>query len=347
VADYCSPASYNAPSAAALYRNNGNGTFTDVSETAGLRASPATGLGVVPGDFNGDGRPDIFVANDGMLNHLWINRGGGRFDDRALPAGCALDQDGRPKAGMGVHSADVDDDGDLDLLVVNMNGETDSFFRNDRGVFADQAADVGLRTVSRPFTRFGAAMLDFDNDGLLDLYEANGRVGLQAETYSRDPYAEPNLLFRGLLAGRFEELTPRGGTATALIATSRAAAFGDIDNDGGLDILVANRDAAPYLLHNIAPRRGHWIELKVVDDRGRDALGATVTLNVGDRRVRRDVISAYSYLAANDPRVHVGLGGQTRVADVTVRWPDGRIEPFGELPADRIVVLRRGHGSGT
>jgi hypothetical protein len=343
-ADYCSPGSYNAPSAATLYRNNGNGTFTDVAEAAGLRGAVGTGLGVVPGDFDGDGRPDIFVANDGMLNHLWLNRGSGRFEDRALLAGCAIDQDGKPKAGMGVHAVDVDDDSDLDLLVVNMNGETDSFFRNDRGLFSDQAAAVGLRSVSRPFTRFGTAMLDFDNDGLLDLYEANGRVGLQAERYSADPYAEPNLLFRGVLTGRLEEVTPRGGTATALLATSRAAAFGDIDNDGGIDILVANRDAPPYLLHNIAPRRGHWIELKVVDDRGRDALGATVTLSVGARRVRRDVIAAYSYLATNDPRVHVGLGDQTRVADVTVRWPDGRIEPFGELSGDRVVILRRGRG---
>ena len=215
--------------------------------------------------MNNDGRVDIFVANDGTPNHLWMNLGGMRFAESALMSGVAIDQDGAPKAGMGVHAADLDDDGDNELIVMNLDTESDSFFRNEGKFFVDDTVKVGLRVVSRRFTRFGVALLDFNNDGLIDLYEANGRVGLQAETFAKDPYAEPNLLFRGVTGGRFEEVSPRGGTAQPLIATSRAAAFGDLDNDGGIDIVVSNRDAAPYLLRNVAPNRGHWLALRVLE----------------------------------------------------------------------------------
>ena len=345
VPDYCSPGTYDLPSASTLYHNNRDGTFTDVTDRAGLRAAVGNGLGVVAGDVDADGRIDIFVANDRTPNHLWMNRGSGRLEDRALLMGCAIDQDGKPKSGMGVHFADVDDDGDLDLLVVNLDGESDSFYRNEKTFFRDDTAAVGLRTVSRPFTRFGTAFLDFDNDGQLDIYEANGRVGRQSELFSSDPYAEPNLLFRGVAGPRYEEVMPRGGTSALLVASSRAAAFGDIDNDGGIDIVVTNRDAAPYVLHNVVSARGHWITFRVVDDHGRDALGAQVTVSSGGRTIVRDVRAAYSYLASNDPRVHVGLGQTALVQSVTVRWPDNRIEQFGDFPADRIVTLRRGSGT--
>jgi len=342
VSDYCSPASYDLPSAALLFHNDGGGVFTDVSARAGIRSAVGNGLGVVAGDFDGDGRVDLFVANDRTPNHLWLNQGGGRFAESALALGCALDQDGTAKSGMGVDAADLDDDGDLDLLVVNLDGESDSFFRNRGKFFSDDTVSAGLRTPSRPFTRFGMALADFDNDGYLDLYEANGRVGLQAERYADDPYAEPSLLFRGFAGPRFEEVAPRGGTRAALAATSRAAAFGDIDNDGGLDIVVVNRDSRAFVLRNVVPRRGHWIALRVVEEHGRDALGAQVTMTVGARTIRRDVRAAYSYLASNDPRVHVGLGPETAARNVTVRWPDGMTESFGDVPSDRVTVLRRG-----
>jgi hypothetical protein len=345
VPDYCSPRTYDLPTSSVLYHNNRDGTFADVSDRAGLRQAVGNGLGVIAGDFNGDGRVDIFVANDGTPNHLWINQGGGQFHEDGLLAGCAVDDDGRPKAGMGVHAADVDDDGRLDLLVVNLDAESDSFYRNHGEFFSDDTAAVGLRTVSRPFTRFGMALLDFDNDGYLDLYEANGRVGRQSQMFSDDPYAEPNLLFRGAAGPRFDEVRPRGGTRASLVATSRGAAFGDIDNDGGIDIAVVNRDGAPYLLHNVVAGRGHWVMFRVVDAHGRDALGADVTMTVGSRSIRRDVRAAYSYLASNDPRVHVGLGNETRVRGVTVRWADGTQEQFGDFAADKIVVLRRGGGT--
>jgi enediyne biosynthesis protein E4 len=344
VPDYCSPKTYDLPSSATLFHNNSNGTFTDVTDRAGLRAAVGNGLGVVAGDVDGDGRVDVFVANDGMPNQLWLNRGGGRFEDAALTWGCAVDLDGKPKAGMGVHLADLDGDGDLDLIVVNLDGESDSLYRNEKQFFRDDTASAGLRAISRPFTRFGVAMLDFDNDGLLDIYEANGRVGRQSQLYSPDPYAEPNILFRGTAGWRFEEVRPRGGTATTLVGTSRGAAFGDIDNDGGIDIVVSNRDGKPYLLHNVVKGRGHWALLRVVDEHGRDVLGAELTATVGQKAIRRDVRAGYSYLASNDPRVHVGLGKETTLRDVVIRWPNGARERFGDVAADRIVTLRRGTG---
>jgi hypothetical protein len=344
VPDYCSPRNYDAPTTDLLFRNNGDGTFADVSAAAGLKSAAGNGLGVVAADFNGDGRLDLFVANDGTPNHLWMNSGGGRFSEEALLAGVALDQDGRAKAGMGVHAADIDSDTDQDLLVVNLDGESDSFFRNERSYFVDDTAAVGLRTVSRPFTRFGMAFLDFNNDGLLDLFEANGRVGLQSERFADDPYAEPNILLRGVAGGRFEQV-PQAGVRKALVATSRAAAFGDIDNDGAVDILISNRDAPAHLLRNITPGRGHWLLLRVVDEHGRDALGAELTIVIGPRQVRTDVRAAYSYMASNDPRVHVGLGTATRVDQVEVRWPGSRtLESFGPSEADQVVTIRRGTG---
>lgn len=342
--DFCSPKNYDAPTSDLFFVNRGNGTFVDASVSAGFTAARGNGLGVVVDDVDADGRPDLFVANDGTPNHLWLNQGGGRFTESALARGVAIDQDGAPKAGMGVHAADVDGDGDNDLLVMNLDTESDSFFRNDGNFYVDATNMTGLRVVSRRFTRFGMAMLDFDNDGLLDLFEANGRVGLQGESVAADPYAEPNLLFRGKTGATFEEVTPRGGTATPLIATSRAAAFGDLDNDGGVDIVVANRDGAPHLLRNVVPSRGHWTLLSVKTARGSDALGAVVRVTAGGHAWRRDVRTGYSYLAANDPRVHVGVGAATSIESVDVTWPDGSIERFGPFATDRVVTITRGAG---
>jgi enediyne biosynthesis protein E4 len=343
-ADYCSPRKYDAPSLSTLYRNNGNGTFTDASAAAGIHAAAGNGLGVASGDFNGDGRIDIFVANDSTPNHLWLNQGDGRFRDVALVAGCAVDYDGKAKAGMGTHATYATDGGKLDLFVVNLAGESDSFFRNQGEYFVDDTIGVGLRAPSRPFTRFGAALLDFDNDGRLDLYEANGRIAKQADRFGEDPYAEPSLLFRGMQNRRFVEIEPRGGTSSSLVATSRGTAFGDVDNDGGVDIVVVNRDAPAYVLHNVVANRGHWLTFRVTDEHGRDALGATVSVSADGRQVKRDVQAAFSYLASNDPRVHIGLGAATRAVDVTVSWVDGQSESFGAFEADQIRVLHRGAG---
>jgi hypothetical protein len=347
VPDYCSPRNYDAPMSALLFRNNGDSTFTNVTAAAGLMRAVGNGLGLVAADFDGNGHVDLFVANDSTPNHLWMNLGGGRFAERALVSGVALDQDGRAKAGMGVHAADVDRDGDQDLIVVNLDGESDSFYRNESSFFVDDTAAVGLRTVSRRFTRFGMALIDFDNDGLLDMYQANGRVGLQSERFSDDPYAEPNLLVRGTERG-FEAVQPQGGTSPTLTHTSRAAAFGDVDRDGGIDILVSNRDSGPYLLRNVVPQRGHWLSVRVLEEHGRDALGAELTVVFGARKIRADVRAAYSYLASNDPRVHVGLGAATRADDIRVRWPGvSAEESFGPFDADQAITLRKGASRST
>jgi len=341
--DYCSPNSYAAPAPDTLYLNQGAGRFQDVSFEAGLRASFGNGLGIVCLDHDGDGWNDVFVANDGMLNQLWRNRDGTHFEDVGVSSGCAVDQDGRKKAGMGTAAVDFDFDGDEDLLVVNLAGEADSFYRNDGTHFSDRTPLVGLTGISRPFTRFGLGFADFDDDGLVDLYQANGRVTRRPEATER-VFDEPNLVFRGSEQGRFEELLPRGGTARELSATSRAAAFGDLDGDGGLDVVVVNRDAPAYLLMNRVAGRGHWIGFRLRERGGRDALGASLWADVGARRVLRVVRSAYSYCAASDPRVHLGLGAEAGVRAVLVRWADGEEERFGDFEAGRVFELTRGRG---
>ena len=345
--DYCSPNSYQAPLPDTLYRNEGGGRFTDVSASAGILAHPGNGLGVAVGDFDGDFDLDVFVANDQVENHLWDNNGDGTFTEIGMRVGTAVDQQGAPKAGMGTLTEDFDGDDDLDLLVVNLRAQSDSFFRNEGAVFFDDTAAIGLGNASRPFTRFGVGFLDFDNDGWRDLYEASGRVTLVAERTSRsdDPFAEPNLLLAGGPDARFHLVAPEGGVETPLVHTSRAAAFGDLDNDGGIDIVVVNRDERAYVLRNVVPARGHWIRLRVLDEHNRAALGAELRVDCGERTLRRDVKSNYSYCAANDPRVHVGLGAITKVAQVRVRWRNGHEEAFGPFDVDREFTLRLGGGT--
>ncbi len=355
--DYCGPKAYDNPAPSTFLVNRGDGTFEERSTAAGLRGAFGNGLGVGVLDFDSDGWLDVFVANDGMRNNLWVNRRDGTFADQALTAGCAVDQDGQLKAGMGVGVLDLDDDADEDLLVVNLTNEHDSLYLNQGGFFADRTAAAGLTRVGRRFTRFGAGFQDFDNDGHADLFQANGRVSHGAESSGPDPFAEPNLLYRGLLDGakgpRFEEVLPRGGTAAALVATSRAAAFGDVDGDGGVDVLVLNRDGAAHLLRNRVAARGSWLRLRVLERHGADALGALVTLRTGGRTLTRRVRSDTSYCAANDPRVHLGLGAGegvgaqgagARGVEVSVRWLDGTQEAFGALAAGREWTLVRGTG---
>ncbi len=348
-ADYCSPNAYSAPAPDVLYINNGDGTFTDVSAESGIRSAFGNGLGVVTLDYNGNGWIDVFVANDLNPNQLWENQGDGTFTDVAMEMGCAIDGHGEAKAGMGVTVADLFGDGWPDIFVVNLQGESDSLYRNMGGYFVDDTTSVGLGAASRQFTRFGMAVLDFDNDGVLDMYHANGavfRLSRQRQ-WSDDPYAEPNMLFRGRqteTTHRFEPFEPRGGTGELLVGTSRAAAFGDVNNNGAIDILVVNRDGPAHLLNNIVPNsdgNSNFIMFRVIDEHGRDALNAKVTLQAGDRSITREVRTAYSYLAANDPRVHFGLGAVENVTNVTVKWLDGSADEFGDFEANQIVTLQR------
>ena len=344
VLTYCPPQNYKAPAPDRLFRNNGDGTFTDVSRSAGMQLAFGNGFGVVGADYNQDGRTDVFVANDMMVNQLWLNQGDLRFTDSAMDWGSGVDESGEAKAGMGVAAADIDDDGDVDVLVVNLGGQTDSLFRNAGGWFDDATAELGLNVVSRRYTRFGVALADFDNDGRLDLYQANGAVAHLA-VQPDDPFAEPNTLYQGNEDGRFELVAPDGGTTQPLVHTSRGLAVGDVDDDGGLDLLVVNRDAPPYLLMNRVPARGNWIRFRVVTRAGRDAHAATVSAQVGGKRQYRDVQPATSYLSSNDPRVHFGLGSAAGVTDVRVRWPGGDAEAFGDFSGGSTVHIREGTGT--
>jgi hypothetical protein len=342
--DYCSPQNYKTPARSLVYRNVGGGKFEDRSRASGVWAEAATSLGVACGDTDADGWIDVFVANDGMANQLWRNRGDFTFENVAMLAGCGVDANGKTKAGMGILLSDLDRDLDLDILVCNLKGESDSFYRNEGAYFTDRTAAASLAAVSKPYTRFGVVHGDFDQDGLPDLYIANGRVERQAQALAEDPYAEPNLLLRGSGVARFEEVLPRGGTRDVEIETSRGVAQGDLDGDGALDLVVANKDGPARLLLNRAPGRGAALSLRVREKSGADALGATLTLEVAGQRLRRDVQAAYGYLASHTPLVHVGLGAAREVTSVRVRWVDGGEELFGPFGAGGVHELARGRG---
>lgn len=346
--DYCSPRWIDRPVADRLFRNRGDGTFVDVSESAGIAAARGNGLGIVCGDFDDDGRVDVFVANDMLSDFLWMNQGDGTFAEEGMMRGCSLDHSGTAKAGMGAIADDVDHDGDLDVMVCNIVRQTDSFFLNEGGMFHDATGTSGFASGTRAYTRWGMAWMDFDHDGALDFYQANGRVNREAQVFGEDPYAEPNTVLRGSLDPlRFQPLQPAGGTAEPLYGSSRGAAFGDINGDGAVDVVVANRDAAPHILVNVVPERGHWLLLRVIDEHGRDAIGARVEVVADGRTRTREVRTAFSYCSANDPRVHVGLGASTRVDRVRVRWvgpTGGAWEAFDPPTIDTVATLRRGEG---
>lgn len=337
---YCNPSQYNAPAMDVLYRNRGDGTFADATEASGIGRAFGNGLGVAPGDFDGDGRIDLYVANDDNPNQLWINRGDGTFEDEALLAGAALNATGEAEAGMGVIAIDIDDSDTLDLFVTHLRDETNTLYLNRGSLFDDATATAGLAAPSVGFTGFGTAFADFDHDGELDLFVANGRVGrTAAPLVADDPYAEPNQLFRGLGGGRFEEVLPRGGTREPLIDNSRAAAFGDYDGDGAVDVAVVNNGGPLRLLRNRAAAGGSWVRVRLRHADGSDALGARLRLRAAGRDRWRQVETAYSYCAANEPAVHLGLGDADRLDELLITWPDGRRSTFSDLPVNRKYIM--------
>jgi hypothetical protein len=329
--DYCSPNNFNAPSIDRLFRNDGTGVFTDVTVESGIVSRPGTGLGVVSVDFDGDGWLDLFVANDLMRDHLWRNQGNGTFEEIALATGCAMDDEGVAKAGMGVDANDIDDDGDFDLIVCNLKNESDSLFRNDGDYFVDITAASGLRSTTRPNTRFGVGLVDLNNDGFLDIYEANGAVLRPNHAREGDQYAQRNLLLKGAKDGVFTPTELRGGMEDQIAFTSRGAAFGDLDNDGRLDVVVINRDGPVQTLSNSTSVVRPAVMMDVRNKHGAPALGAIVRATLGDRTIMRPVKSNFSYMAASDPRVHIGLGKAFELKNVTVQWVDGTTTSFGNL----------------
>jgi len=342
--DYCQPENYKAPATDVLYHNNGDGTFTDVTRSAGIARARGNGLGITTGDFDGDGHIDLYVANDGNPNQLWMNRGDGTFVDRALPLGSALNRQGMAEAGMGVVAVDVENDGDLDLFMTHLREETNTLYLNTNGVFEDATIRVGLAVPSISYTGFGVGFADFDLDGLLDIYIANGRVGKTLAPLGKDPFGEPNQIFRGLPSMRFEEIRKVGEEAVRDIQTSRAAAFADYDNDGDVDVIVVNNGGPARLLQNQAPRHGEWISFRVVDRFHRVAVGAMLGVWVSGRVWWLPVETAFSYQSSNDPRVHFGLGPAVRVDSVEVVWPGGIRERFGPFEPGHLFLLGEGNG---
>ena len=347
--DYCTPKAY-PPTPASLFRNDGRGRFTDVSWPSQIASRPGPGLGVVCADLDGDGWTDIYAANDGAANHLWKNRGDGTFVEDGLMSGTAYNADGRAEANMGVGVGDFDADGDEDLFITHLREEKNTLYLNDgRGLFRDATAQFGLDAPSLPFTGFGTEWFDYDSDGYLDLFVANGAVQISDALRGTDyPYHERKQLFRNLgpPGFAFAEVMPAPGSPLGLSEVGRGAAFGDVDNDGDVDIVVSNNNGPARLLLNENPRR-NWLMVQLTGvSTNRGAIGARVAvLRAGRAPLWRRVHTDGSYLSANDPRVHFGLGDDPAIEAVGVVWPGGRRERWTGVRAGGLVTLREGTGS--
>ena len=343
--DYCTPRVFRAPGNRLLH-NKGKGVFEDVTVKAGVDKEFGHGLGIVTADFNDDDWIDIYVANDGDQNQLWINQKNGTFINEALLAGAAVNRNGQTEAGMGVDAGDFDGNGTEDIFVTHLMDETNTLYVNFGGkvLFEDRTRESGLGMPGRRFTGFGTLFFDYDNDGWLDLFVANGAVQLLPDLVrKKDPFplGQPDQLFRNTGKGSFVEVIDEAGPAFQLLEAGRGAVFGDVDNDGDTDVLVTNNNGPVRLFINEVGNRNHWLGLRLVGKGGRDMLGATVEIVVAkDRVLRRRVRTDGSYLAGNDPRVLVGLGTADRVQAVRVRWPDGTREEFKDLPVDKYTTLK-------
>ena len=343
--DYCGPRAYR-PVRDRLYRNEGNGHFTDVTESSGVSKADGAGLGVAVGDYNGDGWCDLYVANDSTPNQLWINRHDGTFVDEGPISGAAVNASGNPEGSMGIASGDFDRDGDEDLFVTNLVGETSVLYVNDgHGNFEDMRTRSGLGPPTAAFTGFGTGWFDYDNDGWLDLFVANGGVNvIESQRGQPRPFRMLNQLFRNV-GGRFQETTASAGPAFARADIGRGAAFGDIDNDGDIDVVVTYNGGPVRLLLNQAAGN-HWLEVRA-DARGpnRFGFGAWIGLErAGEPTLWRRVGTDGSYLSASDARVHFGLGPVAGSPRLIVQWPDGRRERWANPGIDRIVTVTRGTG---
>lgn len=349
--DYCGPLGF-ASEPDSLFRNRGDGTFEDASHIVGIAEKVGNGLGVIAADFDGDGWTDLYVANDQQPNHLWRHRGTDElhFENSALLAGVGLNREGKAEASMGVDAGDIDGDGDLDLFLTHLNGETNTLYTNQgEGLFGDSTISLGLAIPSRPWTGFGTGFFDFDGDGWLDLFVGNGAVTAREDLLvGKDPFPfhQPNQLYRNLEGQGFEDVTDSGGAAFELSEVTRGAAFGDLDNDGDTDIVLLNNRGPVRLLLNEVGQRNPWLGLRLLDAKGRrDQLGAEVEVVLpGGRTLWRRVHTDGSYASANDPRVLVGLGTASGIQEVKVRWPDGQRESFNALAPGRYHTVLQGTG---
>ncbi|HUS05564.1 MAG TPA: CRTAC1 family protein [Bryobacteraceae bacterium] len=329
---YCDPRMFDGKSSL-LFRNNGDGTFTDVSKAAGIANPAGKGLGLAVGDIDNDGWPDLYVANDGVRNFLYHNQHNGTFVDIAYGAGVGFDGHGRPQAGMGTEIADYDNDGRPDIFVTNFADELNTLYRNLGGLqFEDATEPAGLSSGLQPLG-FGTRLFDFDNDGDLDIHVTNGHVIDNIKLYNpRQSYAQTDLLYENL-GGKFKDISASAGPAFGLEHVGRGSAVADFDNDGDLDIVISNVGARPYLFRNDSAPRGHWLSLDL------GTPGARVVLTAGGKRQFRYATSVNSYLSSSDPRLHFGLG-EHEVADrIEIFWPDGSKQLLENVKGDRVLKV--------
>ena len=345
--DYCAPSAYK-PVPGVLYHNRGDGTFEDVSVKSGITRAYGAGLGVMAVDLDGDGWPDIYVANDGNPNQLWINQKNGTFKNEADLRGCAVNADGVAEAGMGVDIADLDGNGTEDIFLTHLTREKSTLFVNrGTGYFEDRSVETGVAAPSIPFTGFGTVFFDYDNDGWLDIVAVNGAVHLIEELKTpQDPYPlqQRKQLFHNLGNGHFEETTASAGAVFQLVEVGRGLAAGDLDNDGSTDLVVSNNNGSLRVILNRMGSAKPWLGLRLLVGK-RDAYGATVEIRrQGAPTLRRRVRADGSYLSANDPRILVGLGDTPQIQSLTVHWPDGRSEAFPVPPLRQYTTLVQSAG---
>jgi hypothetical protein len=332
-----------------LFHNNGDGTFTDVSEKAGVAdKNRYYGLTTIFVDMDDDGKPDILVANDSTPTYFYRNKGDGIFEDESYLSGLALNKDGREVAGMGIAVGDYLNNGRADLVLTDFSDDFKILFRNEGdAAFSDVSHRVGIADMSIPFLSWGVGLIDYDNDGWSDLFIANGHVFPVADTSGwGSTYAQRPLLFHNSQQGKFDYVAPVKGTGLAAILCARGAAFGDLFNDGKIDVVITPIDGPPVLLRNVSADRHHWVELNLVGGEGspRDAVGAKVFHKLGATRMRQDVLSSGSYLSSNDKRAHFGLGPSTDGGAFEIHWPSGRLETVRVPAVDRIYTVSEGKG---
>ena len=330
-----------------LYRNNGDGTFTDVTEKAGiLKTAGHYCFTALTGDFDNDGWPDIYVACDSTPSILYHNNHDGTFTDIALSAGCALNEDGQQQAGMGAAAGDYNCDGWLDIFKTNFSDDTCSLYRNNGdGTFADATFSAGMGLNTR-YLGWGCGFVDLDNDGWLDVFVAHGHVYPEVERAGIDvPYKEPKIVYRNLRNGRFEEVSARAGPGVSLLRSARGVAFGDFDNDGDIDVVINNVNDVPTLLRNDVATGNHWLKVRVVGTRSnRTGLGARVKVVAGGHSQIDEVRSGGSYISQSDLRLHFGLGMATSADLVEVRWPSGLVDRVRDVETNQVIWVKEGHG---
>jgi hypothetical protein len=342
---YCIPKIYK-PMPSWLFRNNGDGTFTDVSKASGISSHPGKAWGVVASDINNDGWMDLFVANDTVANFLFVNNGKGKFAETGTEAGVAYSSNGLPRSGMGVDAADFDGDGWQDLFVANLDREDFAIYRNNHdGTFDDLAIPMGIAKVTRALSGWGLKFFDYDNDGDLDLFLANGNPDdLITSLHGESTYEEPLRLFHNT-GKTFEDVSAQSGPLFALPMSSRGLALGDFDNDGAVDVLISINNGAPLLLRNGAGRRNHWLGINLTGKQcNPDAIGAALTYQAGDLKRRRVKVGGGSFLSSHDPRIVLGLGKHEKIDWLEVKWPlpGGETQRFKGLPVDRYITLVEG-----